>query len=556
MALAATNVLNVMTTGSDTANSGAFDPGQTAGMFTDGAATVATSSAPVFTSASYNFVAGDVNAYLFIGAGTNWLPGWYKIVSVASNAATLNATSLQYQPTGTALGILTGCATVASPTGATWSIDYSQQASAKIAFTDLASAGAGLTASSAGNPLGKQMVGNSIQITSGTNFTAGLYTLASVAAGVGTFRGAANMTTGVGSGGTGGMGGSFASCGMGASFMVAGNTLWCQYSASTFDTTSTTSNVSGGRITLPTSSVATQSLFRGYETVRGDEGNRPTLKWAVNAASSYIVTGALAAKFENFIIDGNRANFTNTGGYNFAATSCARRIKVLNTSFIAIKGAGVSQATHIEITNATNAALDIGSVNISLTDFWIHDNGVAGITISSGTPNLSWGVVSGNTGVGIAGSGSTQGKVEHVSIYGNTSHGWSQTSSPYFLELLNVVFEGNGGLGYNSSAVYSGVKMTSCAFYNNSSGKYTAGNVLPQNISGEVIPTVSVFVNAAGNDFRLNNATGGGALLRGTGFPQTFPGLTWANYPDIGAAQHAGNTGFGFGSGMNGGLNG
>jgi len=90
MALSATTIFEVETGGSDTLNGGAFDPGQTAGMLTDGAATSATGTAPVFTSASYNFVAGDVGAWIYIASGTNWIPGWYKISSVGSNAATLN----------------------------------------------------------------------------------------------------------------------------------------------------------------------------------------------------------------------------------------------------------------------------------------------------------------------------------------------------------------------------------------------------------------------------------------------------------------------------------
>ncbi len=63
-------------------NGGGFDTG-VAGFPTDGAATVATSSAPVFTSASYNFVAGDVGAWIYIKSGTNWTAGWYQITVVS-----------------------------------------------------------------------------------------------------------------------------------------------------------------------------------------------------------------------------------------------------------------------------------------------------------------------------------------------------------------------------------------------------------------------------------------------------------------------------------------
>src|SRR5690349_16220768 len=114
-------------------------------MNTDGAATSATGTAPVFSSASYNFVAGDVGAWVYIASGTNWTPGWYQIASVASNTATLEATAgvayLAYITPTTA----NGCATTTSPTGATWTIDYSQQNAAQCTYTDLASAGAGAT---------------------------------------------------------------------------------------------------------------------------------------------------------------------------------------------------------------------------------------------------------------------------------------------------------------------------------------------------------------------------------------------------------------------------
>src|SRR5580700_6581245 len=89
MSLSANVQWEVRTTGNDS-NGGGFDP-SVAGFATDGAATAANTPSPVFTSASYSFVAGDVNAWLFIQAGTNWTPGWYQIASVSGGAATLTA---------------------------------------------------------------------------------------------------------------------------------------------------------------------------------------------------------------------------------------------------------------------------------------------------------------------------------------------------------------------------------------------------------------------------------------------------------------------------------
>jgi hypothetical protein len=217
MAISANVIFDVRTGGSDTANGGAFDPSVTAGMFTDGAATVATGNSPVFTSASYNFVAGDVGAWVYVSSGTNWTAGWYEIASVTANAATLKAaigeSRLMVSLVPWSVNTVAGCATVASPTGATWTIDYSQQNAAQFSYTDLASAGAGLTVSSAAFPFARHQVGNMLVIASGTNFTAGNYIIASVAAGVATVTGAANITSGVGASGVGGLGGAMASPG-------------------------------------------------------------------------------------------------------------------------------------------------------------------------------------------------------------------------------------------------------------------------------------------------------------------------------------------------------
>src|SRR3989304_3917857 len=91
MAIPATSIGEIHTGGSDTTNGGWFDPGQTVGMATDGAATVANTASPVFASASYTFVAGDVGAYLYISPAATWIAGWYKIASVATGAATPSA---------------------------------------------------------------------------------------------------------------------------------------------------------------------------------------------------------------------------------------------------------------------------------------------------------------------------------------------------------------------------------------------------------------------------------------------------------------------------------
>src|SRR5262245_28758828 len=52
------------------------------------------------TSASHNFVAADVDNIMHITAGTGWTVGFYRILSVASNAATLDRSPAAVSTTG------------------------------------------------------------------------------------------------------------------------------------------------------------------------------------------------------------------------------------------------------------------------------------------------------------------------------------------------------------------------------------------------------------------------------------------------------------------------
>jgi len=71
-------------------------------------------------------------------------------------------------------------------------------------------------------------------------------------------------------------------------------------------------------------------------------------------------------------------------------------------------------------------------------------------------------------------------------------------------------------------------------------------NILSDPI-GEVNHTADPFTSAAGHDFSLNSAAGGGALLKATGFPGTMLDGTNVGYADIGALQSEAAAGGGCG---------
>src|ERR1035437_3502052 len=120
-------------------NGGGFNPAN-ANFISNFTATVATGNSPVIASASYNFVAGDVGAWVYVKSGSNWTAGWYQIASVASNKATVNAAigqAIQISNGRYITNTVAGCATTASPTSGTCGIDYSQQTAAQYVTTVL-----------------------------------------------------------------------------------------------------------------------------------------------------------------------------------------------------------------------------------------------------------------------------------------------------------------------------------------------------------------------------------------------------------------------------------
>lgn len=166
-------------------NAAGFNPGNS-NMLTDLACDTGTgnTASPVVSSASYNFAAGDVDHWVYIKSGTNWTPGWYKIASVASNKATLNGTIGQAQVYSFGLkapSTVVGCATTGTPTGGTFTIDYSQADTAIATATDLTCTAASTTVVSASAAFTPVMVGNYMHPTAltGTGALVGWYEIVS-----------------------------------------------------------------------------------------------------------------------------------------------------------------------------------------------------------------------------------------------------------------------------------------------------------------------------------------------------------------------------------------
>jgi hypothetical protein len=554
MAISVSTVWEAKSTGAST-NGGGFNVGN-ANFATDLAATVANTSAPVVTSASYTFVAGDVGAMLFVKSGTNWIPGWYPIASVTGGAATLTASigSANLYGGATVLNTAAGCASVASPTAGTWSVDYSQQAAAQFAFTDLVIGATTTQFTSVANPVGKNMVGNIMQVVSGTGFTTGWFEVVSTSTITATCD--RSLGTTASTGGHANLGGCLDGFATAASAAVAANKIFVQTSGGFTSATTTTFAQSTGGIGLPTRLI-------GYTTYRGDNG-RAVLTLATNTGLTGVAATGQGLWVEN--IEVNCASLGTSVGIGFTGyRSAVRNCKVSNFTKAGIYFAGGGNGLQVinnEITGGTSAALaaiNVTQLGFVIEDNNVHDNACPGIIVNSSytaPASIRKNLVTNNTGAssdGIRISGEANNVTDNI-IHGNGRHGINLiTATAYICQARNNILSTNGGYGVQafSSAGWPAVpENDGNAYYANTSGTRhfmdDVGAVNP--VDGvatyvnvlDVILTQDPFVAKASGDFRLNTTAGGGAACRGFGVPQTWPGnsLTVSSL-DMGAVQHA-----------------
>lgn len=377
MALASGSLFNIQASATTGNTGGAgFNPAN-ANFPTDLACDTNTgnTSAPVVSSGTYNFVAGDVGAWLYVKSGTNWTPGFYPIASVGSNKATLsaaigaasqlNANTGLYEPS-----TVVGCATVGTPTGGTYGVNYSTLDTAKSTITDAASIGASTTLTSVTAPWTAVSVGNFFHLTTtgtGAHGLTGWYEIVSFtsAGSVATDRTTNDGTALVA--GTGQTGGAGRLNGLEDAFfeMIP--------SASMVFVKLGTYTISGAINVASTNSTAILASFViGYVTVWGDTctlANRPVIAAAANASqfgqfqnlTNIICTTTTASGLSA----GAGAIFRNCKSTN-SSTSAGRAAISLNTDVHLVGCEAVSQ-------NGT-AVSGSTSARVKAMGCYIHDS--------------------------------------------------------------------------------------------------------------------------------------------------------------------------------------
>lgn len=605
MAIAAATVFQIQSTATaGNVNGGGFNPAN-ASFLTDGAATLATGNSPVFTSASYNFVAGDAGHWIYISSGTNWNPGWYQIASVAANAATLSAdigqvvtvnTSNLYVP-----NTIAGVATTASPTAATWGIDYSQSNSSRYTATDLT--GATTTCTSATNPFTAQMVGNLIQFTAGTGVTQGWYEIVSVAAGTATLDRSAGTTFSVVTYNTGGaisLGSSTTNRTDNNFFGIAQSSITASGHYFIKGGTNITYSMGGAVSTINTGNAKWPILWEGYASIRGDRPTgitKPTLAFGGNGC-------AAAANTDTYAL-----NFTGTSAALFSqAGSCkAFFCKFLNSS-TSISRIGCSMNINSQVIMCESVSYNgfaitgpatAGSINScyihdssigirlgASASCWILTNLIIGNTTDGvlfNTAVTSPGLLQGNTiygaenklGVGVNyNTGSTNSVVMNNIIYGLTTgitHADTETIdfgdyNDYFNNTTDVSNFPKGPHDLALNPTFTNVIQVTGTTATSSGSVLTVsgggvGSLVPgqdylqiksgtgvtvgmYGITGVTSTTITTD-NALGTSVSGNivwQVTTGrnfgiGTNLQAKGYPGIFPGALTTGYLDIGAAQ-------------------
>lgn len=475
-------------------NGGGFDPANTH-FLTDGAATSGSSATPGFSSASYNFVANDANEWIYIQAGSGWNIGgtsglgcYYKITSVASNVAILDA-AIGDGVCVNSSGVwkATTVNGVGGTTGATWGEDLSQRDTAYT--SDSVMTGATTSATDATNPFDTHLVGNIINMASGTGVTAGWYEIISVSGVTATLDRSAGTTY---SAVVNKVGGAF------DNITTADTSLWAAspVNAKMFVKGGSSITYTPGGAVTPTSNGSIASGFitlEGYNAIRGDRpvnSNRPTIIMAGN-----LFTAGLDWMVRNLQFTCNTCTApirdNNSGGLMLVED------KFTNTGTgglyaIELPGAtsnnGADMVYSCEAISYSGTAINLnGTGGVSVINSYAHDSSIGiDITGNSGGPGTITGnIVASNYTAGINGSTQTG-----ATIIGNTIYGAENklgtcvklnSGSPNITLISNNIFYGcSTGITFNAGRVANYINYND--FYNNTTDR-TNANAGPNDIA-------------------------------------------------------------------------
>ena len=418
--------------------------------------------------------------------------------------------------------------------------DYTYPTSSPISYTDLVIQATATNVSSAIRPFVAADVGNTLNVTGGTGFTVARYSVRSVAGGIATLDIACG--TAASTGGAGKLGGALATLAIALSTTATsptqGNTVWMRSNGTFHDL--------GGGVTMGFGNTVMggAGFLLGYGTVRGDSGI-PTLRQTLSLGTN----NAITLSGNGYVLRGLIVDAQGTSGgssstvYSGNAYHKLERVKAINAS-----GGGACLSTYTSTLYMCEVSGGFGQGilgNTQMYNCYIHDLPKQAVSLNQS--GLMFRCIVANIGADAVG-----GDVPFMinctvdNITGNGVKATNQASGISNWQMRGNIFSrcsGYGMLNSSGALVFAPTAMLdNNAFYSCTSGN--RGN-FGITYSNDVTLSAMPFVSAATGNYNINNAAGGGALLRGTSSLDTL-GPTWsvpwngfANAIDFGEYQHA-----------------
>jgi hypothetical protein len=410
--------------------------------------------------------------------------------------------------------------------------DYTINAGA-YNFTDLVITATNTIVTSASHNFVAADVGNCMRITAGTGFTTGIYEIISVATNAATLDRAAGTASSTG--GTYFVGGPLLTLGQLNTDMCLNCRAYVHgdgtYSISATVGWSFTPNI--------------RNWIKGYQSIRGDD-----LPFILQASSNFggdmMDNGVSHLTVYNVILDVN----SQTNPRCFGLT------------------AGESSAVNIECKNFNNTNNLFATTTRSwFRQIYVHD-GTSGNTVVALNGTSAWcvdctvrNVAGANSAAFVLGDQTLCLRCTVDSLTGATSDafycdgngGAIESASVYNITGSAVRITSNN---CNEMSIFNLVVDTAATVINNTSGNGgRTGDILSRyifyhNISGTAFTNVTAGPNTtlltanpfnapSSHDLTLNTTSGGGAVVRGAGYPQSINGIVGSSHPDAGVMQHA-----------------
>ncbi|HXA67018.1 MAG TPA: right-handed parallel beta-helix repeat-containing protein [Bryobacteraceae bacterium] len=488
-------------------------------------------NAVTFTSASC--------AVLPTGYATlEFTPGWYQILSTATNAATLDHSPAAISSTVGTYTLYPG-------------VDYTQQTGAQVVIDNSAITTSITTTviTFTGYTPTSSDLGNTVNFASGTNITAGS-TFSITAFTSNTWTVDRNIpSSGTTTNAVGKMGGAFASFTQLFSAMVGSNKAFVKATGTYTMAATLTLSLS----VTPSPTVPFTKII-GYNSTRGDAGMATVQATSGSVTYMFNTNGSNGLLLANLIFDGNNQINSQCLGLGTASTLLNSICKNFKTKGIILTGGNVMENVEIGPSTSANSFPLYSNGDLSATRLYIHDNTGAQPALSNSANDLrlSYSVIANNGGIGI--DIVRAAEIVDSTIYGNASDGIRTESGTYGALVRNNIFCKNGGYGLNSvtAGFAASLNLEGNAYC---TGPNTANLLGPRNnvddqvsnaIDGvnprinslDLFLSADPFTNAAGHDWTLNALSPGGAQIRGLGLPGSMPGLSSVGFPDMGAFQH------------------